>query len=51
METLPSRNDAPDEIYLVRTELEKWEVWILKEGDTLFQNVIELGPYYLDAVN
>ncbi|NQT01721.1 MAG: hypothetical protein HQ580_06850 [Planctomycetes bacterium] len=45
---LVHRNDAPDEIYLIRTELTKWVVWVLKEGNTVFREVINPGPYYID---
>jgi hypothetical protein len=45
---LVHRNDAPDEIYLIRTELTDWEVWVLKEGDTIFRKVTNPGPYYID---
>jgi len=50
MEELPLRDDPPDEIYLVRTELEQWELWILKEGANLFRYVKNFGPHYLDQV-
>lgn len=49
IEELTFRNDPPDEIYFARTELEKWEIWILKEGDCIFRDVKEPGPYYLDT--
>jgi hypothetical protein len=45
---LPKQSNIPDEIYLIRTELEKWEVWVLKEGDNLFEDVMEAGPHYYD---
>jgi hypothetical protein len=48
-EILPKQKYIPDEIYLIRTELEKWEVFVLKEGNTLFQDVMEAGPYYYDV--
>ena len=50
VEELNSRNDVPDEIYLVRSELDEWVVWVLKDGEDLFRGVAKPGPYYLDAV-
>jgi hypothetical protein len=47
-EELATRKDAPDEIYLVRTEIEPWEVWVLKEGSVLFRDIDRVGPYYSD---
>lgn len=44
---LAHRNDAPDEIYLIQTELDDWVVWVLKEGPLLFRNVKDPGPHYL----
>ena len=41
------RSDAPDEIYLVRTERDEWVVWVLKEGVSLFRDVADPGPYYI----
>jgi len=49
-EELRFRNDSPDDIYLVRTELRQWRLWILKEGSLIFRDVNEAGPYYLDSV-
>ncbi|MFQ5658187.1 MAG: hypothetical protein ACE5G5_11640 [Candidatus Methylomirabilales bacterium] len=47
---LSRRQDAiPDEVYLVETELERWAVWVLKEGSRLFPNVSEAGPHYVDS--
>jgi len=46
---LSSRNDVPDDIYLVSTELEEWCVWILKEGTKLFRDIQDCGPHYLHA--
>lgn len=46
---LKGRNDAPDEVYLVETEIEKqWVVWILKEATKLFRDIENPGPYYLE---
>ncbi len=50
-EELSVRNDPPDEIYFIRTELEQWEVWVLKEGSCIFRDVVNPGPYYLDAAS
>ncbi|MGB8227030.1 MAG: transposase [Sedimentisphaerales bacterium] len=47
---LSVRNDAPDEVYLVETELKPWVVWVLKDEDTLFQDVVKAGPYYSDTI-
>lgn len=48
VEELNLRNDVPDEIYLVRTELEEeWVVWVMKEGRTMFRGVRNAGPYYV----
>ena len=47
-EELSACNDPPDDIYLIRTELEPWVVWVLKEGAHLFRDVLQPGPYYLD---
>lgn len=49
MDELPLRKDPPDEIYFAGTELEQWEVWVLKEGNCIFRNIKEPGPYYLDT--
>jgi len=44
------RDDAPDEVYLVETETEmkQWVVWVLKDGTSLFRDIENPGPYYLD---
>jgi len=47
IEELTSRNDVPDEIYLVDTCITKWSVSVLKEGIGLFPNIQNLGPHYL----
>ncbi len=46
---LKGRDDAPDEVYLVDTEIvmKEWVVWVLKEGTKLFQDIENPGPYYL----
>lgn len=45
---LDNRQDIPDDIYLIMTELDSWDVWIIKEEDTEFPNIRDAGPYYLD---
>jgi hypothetical protein len=47
-EELNLRNDIPDEIYLVRTEIRPWEVWVLKEGTRFFRGIENAGPHYLE---
>jgi hypothetical protein len=47
IEVLPSRNDVPDEIYLVDTCITRWSVSVVKEGVSLFPNIQNLGPHYL----
>ena len=49
MDELPLRIDAPDEVYFAGTELETWIVWVLKEGNCIFRDVKDPGPYYLDT--
>jgi hypothetical protein len=44
---LPSRNDVPDEIYLIDTCITRWSVSVVKEGVSLFPNIQNLGPHYL----
>jgi len=42
-------DDIPDEAYLVETEIPKrWVVWVLKEGDSRYPNILNVGPHYLD---
>lgn len=42
-------NDIPDEIYLVETCIpSQWTIWILKEGNTYFPKIVNVGPYYID---
>ena len=48
VQNLSHRNDVPDDIYLIKTELEQWCVWILKEGKKLFRDVENRGPHYLN---
>ena len=43
------RSDIPDDIYLVRTELDKWWIYILKEGEDVFYNTIGPSLYIIDA--
>lgn len=43
------RSDIPDDIYLVRTELDKWWIYILKEGEDVFYNTIGPSSYIIDA--
>lgn len=40
-------DDIPDEIYLVETEIDPWVIWVLKEGQIQFPNVINPGPRYV----
>lgn len=49
VEKLPLRNDIPDDIYLIETWPELWDVWIIKESSTLFPNIDNPGPHYLEA--
>jgi len=46
-EELKAHRDAPDEVYLVETELKLWTIWILKDGSHSFQDVANPGPYYV----
>ncbi len=39
------RNDSPEEIYLVETEIKPWVVWVLKEGKNLYRDIENPGPY------
>jgi len=50
VDQLPLRNDIPDDIYLIETWLDSWAVWIIKDGATLFPNIDNPGPHYLDAL-
>jgi hypothetical protein len=43
-----NRSDLSDYIYLVRTELNEWSVWILKEDEKLFQEIENHGPFYIE---
>ncbi|MBW8041574.1 MAG: hypothetical protein FVQ85_16480 [Planctomycetes bacterium] len=45
-----SQNDVPDEIYLVETEAKPWVVWVLKDGEALFSDLEDWGPYDLDPL-
>ncbi|MHC4297416.1 MAG: hypothetical protein ACYS7Y_08960, partial [Planctomycetota bacterium] len=47
---MATRNDLPDEVYLVETDIEPWTVWILKDGTDVFPSVENPGPYYLDCI-
>ena len=42
------RDDIPDEVYLVETDIEPWTVWVLKEGPKLFFDVPDAGPHYIE---
>lgn len=42
-------NDIPDVIFLVETELEPWVIWVFKDGQQLFPNVSNAGPYYINS--
>jgi hypothetical protein len=44
---LVCRKDVPDEIYLIRTETTDWWVWIMKEGERVFQKVTYRQPYVI----
>lgn len=43
------RHDIPDEILLVHTDLDPWEVWILREDTRWGPDHIHSGPYWVDA--
>jgi len=47
---LKVRDDAPDEVYLVETEMQmkEWTVWVLKERTKLFRDIENPGPHYLN---
>lgn len=42
-------NDIPDVICLMETEIEPWAGWVLKDGQQLFPDVSNAGPYYIDS--
>jgi hypothetical protein len=46
-EELPKVSSAPNEIFLVETELPPWTLWILKRGRYVFPNVENNGPFEL----
>ena len=46
-EELKAHRDAPDEVYLVETELKRWTIWILKDATNSFQDMANPGPYYV----
>ncbi len=46
-EEFNDRDKAPDEVYLLETEVKPWAVWVLKEEDRLFNDIENSGPYYL----
>jgi len=50
VDELKGRDDTPDEVYLVETEIEIKQsvVWVLKAGTNLFRDIENPGPYYLD---
>jgi len=51
-ELLKRKNgDMPDDIYLVETDLvERWSVWIIKEGNKHFPDIDGWGPYYFNVL-
>ncbi len=48
-DVLNKRSENPDEIYFIRTELDDWWIWVLKEGNKVFRYVEESGPYIIQS--
>lgn len=46
---LSRRDDIPDEVYLVETEIKPRVVWVFKEGPHLFPDIPDAGPHYVGS--
>lgn len=49
LDELKTRDDVPDQIYLVETEAEPWAVWTIKSGSRVFPDVPNSDPLYVDS--
>jgi len=47
LEELKTRDDVPDQIYLVETEAEPWAVWTIKCGSPVFPDTPASDPLYV----
>jgi hypothetical protein len=41
------RTELPDDIYLVETDSNEWDIWVIKKGKLFFKDLQDTGPYLL----